>query len=303
MTEPKPNPSLRRLLDGAFALIVASLVGSATTALAGGDMRIFPFLFIGALLFGTIFGLPAYVLARECKWDRPWTAALTGLLVAVMPTSCGALANSSEHAQVPWRELANFGLAGVLAGLVFWIVMKWPSLWAIGSPWLRTGLNGLATIAVLGAIYLVPHPPIDRSCHNPLRDGRTSIGASAAFVLQVDMDQWRAVAEELNDFGRAGRWSIRSDVRPSKEFSWFQVSLCKEPGTEISAGQFMASEISFFVMQPQGGQSWQPAFRALYQRMEARWPGRISFSDGNGNKTPIPDWAQGEAPAANSPRP
>jgi hypothetical protein len=117
---------------------------------------------------------------------------------------------------------------------------------------------------------------MDRSCHNTLRDGRTSIAAAASFELGAGPREWRSIAAEVEAFARAGGWSIMSDVRPDDDFQWFQISLCREPGTNISVDAMPDLQlVSFAVFQPQGGTSWRAPFAALYARIHRRWPGRV----------------------------
>jgi hypothetical protein len=51
------------------------------------------------------------------------------------------------------------------------------------------------------------------------------------------------------------------------------------------------NEVSFGVYQPQGGSTWRRDFRALYQRIKARWPTKVTFKDGQGRQTGTPEWA------------
>jgi hypothetical protein len=108
----------------------------------------------------------------------------------------------------------------------------------------------------------------------------------------VGLDQWRDVEKEVNAFQRSGSWSVRSDVRTDEGFPWLQISLCKETGTNIFVqGMADLNEVSFGVLQPQGGTTWRRDFRALYERVNARWPGKITFKDEQGSPAPTPEWA------------
>lgn len=96
----------------------------------------------------------------------------------------------------------------------------------------------------------------------------------------------------MDKFRRSGDWSVRSDVRTDKGFPWLQISLCKEPGTNILVqGTPEFNEVNFSVYQPQDGLSWQRDFRALYERIKARWPAKVTFKDGQGQQTGTPEWA------------
>jgi hypothetical protein len=156
-------------------------------------------------------------------------------------------------------------------------------------------LLAVAAAGVIATAFVIPYATKDRSCHNPLRGGGSSIGQVASFNLRVGVDQWRHVEKELDAFRRSGGWSVRSDVRPDDSFPWLQISLCREPGTNIFvSGLADRDEINFGVYQPQGGSSWRPDFRALYDRINARWPTKIVFKDDQGNPTTAPAWVARE---------
>ena len=51
------------------------------------------------------------------------------------------------------------------------------------------------------------------------------------------------------------------------------------------------NEVNFGVYQPQGGETWRQDFRALYERINARWPNKVVFKDGQGQQIRPPKWA------------
>jgi len=94
-----------------------------------------PWLFTGPVeitrLFGALFmtylvgmiatlalGVPLFFLLRRMELANKWTAASLGLLVG-----CAMSIALSWPVSVPWGALARISLAGLLAGLVFW--MTW----------------------------------------------------------------------------------------------------------------------------------------------------------------------------------
>jgi hypothetical protein len=189
-------------------------------------------------------------------------------------------------------------LVGVGGALAFWKLVGRPATVEAAdvapSPkrLAQTRLLAAAAVGVIVMAFVIPRLTADRSCHNPLRDGRTSIGEAASFDLSAGVDQWRNIEREVDAFGSAGNWSIRSDVRTDQGFPWFQISLCKERGTDILVqGMPDGNSVIFSLTQPQGGSGWQRDFRTLHDRISARWPGKISYRDVHGMTINAPAWA------------
>lgn len=302
-------------------LIVAAGAASAVFALIFGDIRVFPPTFFIVTVVAVCLGLPVYFAARMARNDTPVVAAVMGFIVgAVIPAififtstpdqaSVGNTATviDGSYTTAGWLEnlafVGLFGLLGVGGALVFWfLVRRRPSSEVEDAgysppPLLQTVVLSVGAAGVIAAAFVIPYATADRSCHNPLRNGGTSIGQTASFDLRVGVDQWRAVEGEMQTFARSGGWSARSDVRPDEGFPWLQISLCKEPGTNIVVqGMADFNEVSFGAYQPQGGSTWRRDFRALYERISARWPTKIAFKNDQGEQTGPPEWATAEKP-------
>lgn len=322
---------LRSLLVIGSSLVVAAGAAAALLTFAFGDIRMFPFIFVVTLVIGAVIGLPLFFLIRS-RGQANWrTAVITGFfVVAVVPAvllivpgadqaSTGGVPTVVDGSYTAFGWLQNlvvvgfFGCAGSLGGLFFWrIVRGGPALlmddFAEKADPPKTlsgkGITALASAAaaLIGAAVAIPAITKDRSCHNTLRDGRNSIGPEAKFELKVSSREWSSVAHEVEAFGRAGGWSILSDVRPDESFKWFQLSLCREPGTNIAVDRLNSRTVSFGVYQPQGGSSWKAPFTELYRRIRDRWPDRIEFTGDVGERIDPPAWVpeQDQTPSHSS---
>lgn len=310
----------RSVLTIAAGLTIASGAAAAVFALMFGDIRVFTPAFAIIAVVAVCLGMPVYLAARAARNDTPRVAAVMGFVVgAVIPailvsTSAPDQASVTGTATVidgsytfaGWmRNLAwigFFGLLGVGAALVFWILVRRvhrakktnnPRRCRRCEPTLLS----VAAAGVVAAAFIIPRATADRSCHNPLRGGQTSIAQTASFDLRVGVDQWRNVEAEVEKFRRSGDWSVRSDVRTVEGFPWLQISLCKETGTNIFVqGMADFGEVGFGVYQPQGGDTWRRDFRALYDRISARWPKNVTFKDGQGRQTGPPEWTSAQNP-------
>jgi hypothetical protein len=311
----------RSVLTIAAGLTIASGAAAAVFALMFGDIRVFTPAFALIAVVAVCLGLPVYLAARAVRNDTPRLAAIMGFIVAAVIPAILVFMSAPDQASVDgtatvvdgsytfagWMQnlawIGFFGLLGVGAALVFWFIVRrsasseeqdeHPSP---PSP-LRTTLLSVAAAAIVATAFIIPDATADRSCHNPLRGGETSISQTASFDLRVGVDQWRNVEAEVERFRRSGDWSVRSDVRTDKGFPWLQISLCKETGTNIFVqGMADFNEVSFGLYQPQGGDTWRRDFRALYDRITARWPTKVTFKDGQGRQTGTPEWATAKKP-------
>ncbi len=304
-------------------LIVASGVAAALAAMMFGDIKVFTPAVVIVMIVAAFLGLPAYFAARAAQNDTLMVAAAMGFIVgAAIPaililagpaadqasTGDTATVIDGSYTLAGWLEnltmIGLFGLLGVGGGLVFYFIVRrsgahedQPEVSVPPSP-LRTGLLTVAAAGVIAATVAIPYATADRTCHNTLRDGRKSIGQAASFDLRVGIEEWRNVKKEMDAFRRSGDWSVRSDVRTDKSFPWLQISLCQEPGTNIFVqGIESFNVVNFGVYQPQGGETWRRDFRALYERISARWPNKVVFNDGQGQQTGRPEWATAEKPS------
>lgn len=309
---------LRTAITIATGLVVASGVAAAIFALLAADIRSFAPVFAVVSVIAVVLGLPVYLAARAARNDTPLVAAVMGFIVgAAIPAilvfagpgadqaSVGDTATviNGSYTAAGWLQnlalVGFFGMLGVGAGLVFWLIVRRTVSTGIDdaerSPArpVRTALLSVAAAGVIAAALVIPRATADRSCHNPLRGGGDSIGHVASFDLKVGINQWRNIEQEMESFRRSGNWSVRSDVRTDESFPWLQISLCKEPGTNIFVqGTPEFGEVSFGVFQPQGGSSWRRDFRALHKRIDERWPNLVVFKDEQGKPTTTPEWIE-----------
>jgi hypothetical protein len=290
---------------GSLAIVGAAVLVAAGITLVMGYAPIYPFVFAVTVPIALAIGGLAFLLIRgRATWPRIVVGGfVTGALAPAILLLLPPAADSASVGGVPtvvggaytWAGLlqnlavvGGFGLAGIVGALIVWLLVNWlmkgghPVKWVVG-----TVIAG----GVLG-IGVVPWAAMDRTCHNPMRDGRTSIGPVAEFRLNATMREWPAVQDEIDRFARENGWDVQAVIRPGPGFPSFQVSVCREPGTYIflTTAPFEEDQISVSVYQPQGGNSWQAPLRKLQDGFERRWPGKVGYDYGE-FPLPRPPWA------------
>jgi hypothetical protein len=257
---------------GALALTAAGVLTAAGITVVNDFGSAYPYVLLVTLFTVAMTGVPAFAVVREQPtWQN---IAIAGFLAgAIFPAVIGlpALAQPASY----FASVGGFGIAGIAGAMIVWLFVRWL---LDGGVIAKAGV-GLLVVAGVAAMWVVPWALMDRSCHNPLRDGGRSIGAVAGFDLGVPLSEWRAVEAEIRSFANEGDWQMRADVRPNYDFPWFQISLCHETGTNILILHGIPSEsrLSISVFQPQLGNSWQTSLKRLQDGLERRWPGKISY--------------------------
>lgn len=299
------------------AIIVGAGAAAAVFTLFSAEIKVFPLAFTIIAIPSAALGIPTYLAFKSVGRANWKTAAAAGFFVgALIPAVViffGPSADQASIGGVPtvingsytwagWTQgltfVAGFGLLGVIGGLLFYFAVSRSQRQTPAetkaeplATW-RGGVLIAAALCVVLAAFAVSEASKDRSCHNPLRGGGSSIAPVASFDLKVGPDQWRRAERIIHAFGIEQGWDIFSDVRPDDDFKWFQMSLCREPGTEIAVqGYVEFGMVSISVFQPQGGESWRPPFVALLRRIEDTWPKSVAFQGPTGAKINRPNWA------------
>lgn len=321
---------LGQVLVHLAALVVGAGSAAAAITIFTGEMKAYPFAFFVILMPAAILGIPTYLAIRNANRVNWKSALLAGFVVgAIIPAimifsgpsadqaSIGSVATvvDGSYTAAGWRQNVMFvgglGLLGSLGALTFWFAIRplrstkssRQSIASQAQPPTRRGIAlGFVALAFIGAAIVIPEITRDRTCHNPLRSGGNSIAPFAGFDLKVGPDQWERAEKIIHTFGTEGDWSILSDVRPADNFKWFQMSLCREPGTQISVNGIVDfGTVGISVFQPQGGESWRGPFAELLRRIESEWPQSVEFQGPQGQRVTRPGWAPAAPKAASAP--
>ena len=305
-------------------LIIAAGVAAILSVLLLGDIATATPAFLVALAHALLLGIPTYLVVRTRGDFRWWLAPLCGFAIGALPVGLltvggsGVVQSSVGHTPTVvdgvrtwagWLEylqvVGRAGLLGAAAAFAFALTVRATLPRPAGAEPSEAGPPGwslwnaipiLLAILVVWLFFWIPTTQEDKSCHNPLRDGGTSIASELEAEIAIDVPDWRDFAALLQHFAQRERWSYRAYVRTDDDFKWLDVSICDEAGTEIHAldpATGVHHQIDVSVFQPQGGPSWRQPYKALYRQLAARWPGRIRFRDQRGNYMPPPAWLAG----------
>ena len=292
-------------------IVAAGLVAAAISFFMGG-IRLFPLTFEVVAVLAFVLGLPLYLATRSAGKVKLMTAALAGFVVggaipaflvltgpAADSASVGGTATvvGGTYTVAGWLNnlglVLAFGAAGAIGGAVFWAIVR-----GRGDPEevgnIRMAALVCAAACVLVAAFTTTSLTMDRSCHNPLRNGCTSISPNAGFTFLAGKDQWTRVEAILEEFQRSNDWAIQSDVRLGDDFPWFQVSVCEEPGTQIFAHGLLdfggRDEVRFDAFTFANGAEWEEALRSIHDAVKSQQLGELEYKHGEEWSSDPPGW-------------
>ncbi len=153
---------------------------------------------------------------------------------------------------------------------------------------------------LIAGIVISPILTRDRSCHNVLRDGRTSASPALNAELTVSRDEWRNLESLYKRFALENGLEFRGsiDERPDV-VSVLSLSMCSEPGFVIwSHKQHWHSRgggpvpgrgvsVAVFLLEPEI--EWIPLGQKFIEELSDHWPGQVRFRNGEGRIVSIED--------------
>jgi hypothetical protein len=289
-------------------LLAAALAPALVFAAFGGSYRLLTIGFLVALAHAVLLGLPSYLLARSKGWVNIASAVIAGFCIGAIPVGVLTFPLDSGKSNVwvggvqtivdglpttaGWVEylkgLLLFGGYGLLGGLAFWATLR------IARQPSRMRSVSLVVVPVLAVAALAaPALMKDRSCHNMLRDGRSSISAVVRMDVQVEHQDWPALAALLQAFAASQGLSFRDSSKDTPDVvRTLYVSACDQGVNIEIAEQLWAHSgykhalgergIAIGVYAQQNDTDWRRLARPLVETLEKRFPGRIRFRGDRG---------------------
>jgi hypothetical protein len=304
--------------------------------------------FIVALLHAVMLGLPLFLVLRARFSVGVVACALGGFGIGAIGIALlglfGMFGNGSYNAStggvptivngVPTLAglleyavgVGEMGLIGLVGGLIFWLAMRLSgqltSQPSAEEPYSEK-LPGIPRIVAASAIIstcaalILPSVVTDNSCHNPFRDGRTSLLPQIYVDVNLTAEDWPALAQIFTDFGAAHALSIRGDQEiRNGQLMWRSLDLCNEDGISIKIedrlwldhmpppppdrfkdvsdsvkkdlsdrikhanDRLKGIKLEVYELRP--GSGWSSLTHDLLEKIETRWPQKIAFEGGDG---------------------
>lgn len=273
--------------------------------------------FVAALAHALVFGLPLYFLLRLSRSIGIAACAIGGFLLGAVPLSALTLMISSGRYDAStgdtptvvngvrtaagWIEFAQdagiLGLYGLAGGLTFWAAMRLAGqgMGKFHSLDLSPGINGARKWSIIfvaglltGVLLIAPGFVQDDSCHNLVRDGRTSFDPQVYAELELPAEDWQKLRQIFIDFGTAHSLSFRGDQQIRQGVTvWRELSLCNDSGVNFDLiDQSWATQMTppvnlprtmLSIFELKGGSGWSGLARELLMRIEQTWPRKTIF--------------------------
>lgn len=214
-------------------------------------------------------------------------------------------------------SVGQMGLVGLTGGLTFWLAMRLSGQLTAQrnaeepQPEKLPGISRIvAATAIVStcAALILPSVVTDSSCHNPFRGGRTSLVPQIYANVNLTGEDWPALTQTFADFAAAHALSLRRDQQIRHgELMWRSLDLCNEAGISIKIQDQlwldrtpppadMAKDLSdrikrtndrlkgikLEVYELRAGSGWSPLTHDLLEKIETRWPDKISFEGPHG---------------------
>jgi hypothetical protein len=276
------------LIHSSVALLAAALAPAAVCAALGGSLGLLTIGFVVALAHAVLLGVPAYLLMRMRGSVNALSAAIAGFVIGIVPVGLLGLGESGTQWIAYLQGVLPFGGFGLLGGLAFWATLRITSQ----APGLRAA--SLIVVPLLAAAALaLPLIAKDRSCHNLLRDGRSTISAQLRAEVHVEHSEWPAIVELVRAFAASHGLSFRDSSKDAPDVvRTLYLSACDHGvNIEISEQRWAHNGykhvlgdrgVAIGVYPQRSDTDWQRLARPLVETLESRWPGKIRFRGDRG---------------------
>lgn len=306
----------------ALAFLTGTLAASAPFAIPALFSPNGSGLAIAALIvaaFHTILlAVPTYAWLSRRLAPKAWAAMIAGFAIGAIPVGLLSVLILPDQASIDGvttvsngvLTLAGLidrlvlagsaGLMGALGGLAFWLTIistTRPATDGAGKPRLRPLPTAALFIGCLTAMLIAPitgYLKFDRSCHNPLSFGVTSMSPRIYASLAVGPGDWDRVSEIVESVAQDHQLDFRAGNGGSPSYRVFDASACSPSGVIINLLQHHTDpsafperadwpsstmDMSLGVYQPTGGDEWRAPANDLLDRLEAEYGDRVSYTD------------------------
>lgn len=303
------------------AVLASAIVPALALALLGlriSDLNAITFAFFIALAHAIIFGLPAYLIISRKKKITWYISIFAGFVIGcIVPAiiffpytpgqNYNAFVNGKETIinGIPtfygWLNYAKFtagsGFFGVLGGLSFWLTLKILNKQNSDVANSRISISPytiipLAILITSITIVMLPIITKDRSCHNPLRGGESSMSPVLSLDVNITDADWSKMTDFFIQFAQEFNLEFKdsSDSKPDV-YRILYLSMCHDSGFQFSILEQRWARENYRNPNPNRGVSISVyAFgddnnlKSIAQHFvidaKERWPSKVSIRDG-----------------------
>ena len=246
------------------AVLASAIVPALTFGLLASSLNSVTLAFFVALAHAIVFGLPAYFFLtrkRKLTWYLSICAGyIIGCIVPAIiffPYKPGqnydAFVNNKETiidgtpTIYGWLDYVmatlSYGLFGVLGGFAFWLTLK---IQNTPKSSIKNNLISISPHTIIPLFVLVTSVTIsmlptinrDRSCHNPLRSGGSSISPVLSLDISITDDEWPKMTDFFIQFSQEYDLEFKdsSDFKPDVYMTLY-LSICHDSGFNFSTAE------------------------------------------------------------------
>ncbi|TQV83822.1 hypothetical protein [Denitrobaculum tricleocarpae] len=165
------------------------------------------------------------------------------------------------------------------------------------QPLKRLLVGGVGVLLIAGPLTVFW--PKDRSCHNVLRDGLTSISPKVTIDLDLPIENWPDLEAFYQGFAERHELSIQKGRSESTDsVKLLSLNMCREPGATIATDeqrwkhndfkhQMPGYGVGVRVYQNEEHADWVSLARTLIAELRQTWPDRVHVSVKEGDSTQL----------------
>jgi hypothetical protein len=144
------------------------------------------------------------------------------------------------------------------------------------------------------SMFVVPQLTRDTSCHNPLRDGGSSIAPKVSIDLAITNEEWPFFVNLFSEFSLAEGLDFQnlSEDKPDS-YKGLSISLCDESGFAIQVNELRWAHnnyenqingvgVNIRIFEMGENTNFKNITNKLVNELEKKWPKKVKFRDSQG---------------------
>ena len=250
----------------------------------------FPLTFLHA----AVLGLPIYLLLSRKRKLTCIISTFAGFIIGCVPAAIWFFPYEHDNSTL----VLYAGLYGILGGYAFWLTLHSLSKSNSSEKWylsLISPHNIIGSLVAVIAFIAIITPPTssgDQSCHNPLRDGGSSISPVLSLDVEMTHDEWSGMTNFFVQFSEEHNLEFRdsSDFKPDV-YKTLYLSMCHESGFQFQVVEQRREDrrtppspidniVGIHIHEFGGETNLKAIVQDFVYGAEERWPDKVSIRSG-----------------------